>query len=252
MEISQKILKYIQQSFKDKKVIIFTDEKVKRLYGAPLNRYLKNNGIDSETTTNIDVNFDNSILVSIGGETVKKLSQEQKSQTKIHIPSTLYSMFFSNSEFTDQSLLKTLPQKQIKNALAHCIKLGVLNDNQLINHIDVNLDNILNLNQKSIETLINLSKTSLINLNQNSPEKLNYTNEFYLKIKKENPNLLHGYAQSLSLTLTNKIAVKRGLMTLPLHKKIKYILQKTGLPIVILLPPKIEKDNVYIPLFIKH
>lgn len=247
MQELTKISTYLQKNFPKSEIIIFTDQKIKRLYGDTLTRFLNKNDIPTKITTNPDEDFTDKILISLGGESIREQIQNNPSTKKLHIPTTLYSMINSDPELTIINFTKTLPKKQIKNALAYCIKYAILENQPQLDFIDENFDNIMKFDLPIIQKITKEAITSKQSTTINSPQNLNYANEFQNLIQSQNPNLLHGYALSLAISLTNKIAVKRGLLASPIHKKIKNLLQKIGLPIVALKTPKVDPDTLLIP-----
>ncbi len=210
-----------------------------------------------------------SVLISLGGGVVGDItgflaSIFMRGIPYIQIPTTLLAMVDSSiggktgvnlpsgknligtfnqpkAVFIDTNYLKTLPATQIKNGLAEVIKTAIIKDKNLFNFIEQNLQKILKLDPESLNKIITQTvkiKEEIVKQDEKEENKrmtLNYGHTYGHAIEKmSNYKLLHGYAVSIGMVITNKIAVEKKLLSKKDSERIKNLLKTTGLPVVTL------------------
>lgn len=149
--------------------------------------------------------------------------------------------------FVDNSYLKTLSIKQIRNGMAEVVKYGVIQSEKLFNFIEQNHESIFLLEDKSINKIITESikiKTKIVEEDEKESGKrmiLNYGHSYGHAIEKMSDyKLLHGYAISIGMVLANKIAVKEGILDTDSAKRIKKLLTTLELPTVTMKKPTLK------------
>ena len=179
---------------------------------------------------------------SIGGKTGVNLEHGKN----------LFGTFYQpKSIFIDPYLLKTLPQKQLKNGLAEAIKYGVIKDTKLFKFIEKNSKKILNLSLKSnlkiAENLVRQCvkiKVEIVKKDEKETslrQILNYGHTFGHAIEKmSNYTLLHGFAISIGMVLANQKAVELKIFKKSDADRIKNLLKKAGLPVYTMHKPTLK------------
>jgi len=212
-----------------------------------------------------------SCIIAIGGGTIGDLSGFVASTilrgvNLILIPSTLLSQvdssiggkngintklgknlvgtFFQPKKvLIDVSLLKSLPNKEIKSGYAEILKHSLINDSHFYIWLDKHYKSIISLNNKYISKAITKSikikakyvlsdeKENLIN--DKSRAILNFGHTFGHALEAMNnfkTNLTHGEAISIGMALSAKISFKMNFINKNEYKNLLDHLKKVGLP----------------------
>jgi 3-dehydroquinate synthase len=145
---------------------------------------------------------------------------------------------FNQPEFVicDTSMLKTLPEKEIKNGLGEIIKHAIIADKKLFSFIDENINNILKLENEVIENIIYKSisiKAEIVNKDEtekNERKKLNLGHTLGHAIEKHS-NISHGEAISIGMVFAANLSLKKSYINKTEYEKIKNLISKAGLPV---------------------
>ena len=175
---------------------------------------------------------------SIGGKTGVNLQSGKNLLGRVEKPQAI---------FFDINLLKTLPQKQLRNGMAEVIKAAVIRDAKLFTYLEKNIKKALDGDQKVLEKII----TAAANIKLNVVEKdlnekklrmiLNYGHTYGHVLEKEsNYTLLHGYAISIGMVIANKLAIKEGFLKEEDALRIRTLLKAAGLPTTTLKVPPLS------------
>jgi 3-dehydroquinate synthase len=175
---------------------------------------------------------------SIGGKTGVDLESGKNLLGTINQPKAI---------FIDTEYLKTLPLKQIKNGLSEIIKYGVIKDEKMFNFIEQKKNSIIKLDTPSIVHIIEKSaaiKAKIVEEDEKEEGRrmiLNYGHTYGHAIEKiSGYKLLHGYAISIGMVMTNKMAVEKGLMKKKDAERIKKLLKDVGLPTTTMKKPSMK------------
>jgi len=145
---------------------------------------------------------------------------------------------FNQPEFVicDTQMLKTLPQKEIKNGLGEIIKHAIISGEQMFDFIENNINAITNLEDSIISKLISESvsvKAKIViqdEKEQNERKKLNLGHTLAHAIEKHS-GILHGEAVSIGIVFSAYLSVQKNLLSKETYEKIKTLLIKAGLPV---------------------
>jgi 3-dehydroquinate synthase len=141
---------------------------------------------------------------------------------------------------SDTAFLSTLPKRQILNGLSEIIKSAVIKDPALFKFIENNLKRILRLDKAATARII--SRTSAIKARLVEKDEydrlgiriaLNYGHTIGHAIEAASgfsKKYMHGEAISVGMTAANFIAVKLGLLSKAISRRITRLLENAGLP----------------------
>ena len=191
---------------------------------------------------------------SIGGKTAIDLPVAKNLAGAFYQPKIVIS---------DVSLLKSLPKRQLKNAMAEIIKYGVIKDKLLFKYIEDNYDRILKGNERALEYIIFRSseiKADLVKKdefdNKDLRVILNYghtvghaieTVSFY------SDKYNHGESVAVGMMIATDIAFKLKMIAKKDKQRIASLIKKCGLPVQVkgLNPSKIYNTLLHDKKFVQ-
>src|SRR4030042_1583743 len=138
----------------------------------------------------------------------------------------------------DPVLLKTLPEKEIRNGCAEIIKHAVIADNALFDYLEAHHQGILRLEKDVVEKTVYESvmiKSGVVNLDEiekGERRRLNFGHTLGHAIEKVT-GWSHGEAISAGMCAAARISEKRGLLSGKDRTRIESILGNLGLPTLI-------------------
>jgi 3-dehydroquinate synthase len=153
---------------------------------------------------------------------------------------------FNQPDFVlcDPKTLKTLPEREFKSGMAEVIKCGLIADAELFSYVENNIAAILNCEKEQVDTIVAKSvsiKAGIVEADEKESgerKKLNLGHTFGHAIEKHSNNaLLHGEAVSVGLVIAAKISELLNMITCEDFIRIKNVLETTGLPVTINIPP---------------
>ncbi len=136
----------------------------------------------------------------------------------------------------DTSLLKTLPEEELRNGMAEVIKHALIADKKLFEEVESNIESIMALNQERIQHIISRSvqiKSGIVNEDERENgvrRKLNLGHTLGHAIEKTT-GISHGQAISTGMAFAAALSHKKGLLTEQHRQRITRLLQRTGLPV---------------------
>jgi 3-dehydroquinate synthase len=135
----------------------------------------------------------------------------------------------------DTKMLKTLPQKEIKNGMGEIVKHCLIADKKMYDRVRNDIPQILDLEQDIISDLIYNSvkiKSAIVNKDeteQGKRKKLNFGHTLGHAIEKHS-NISHGEAISIGMVFSAHLSYKKGLIAKNDVGKIIDLLNKLDLP----------------------
>lgn len=144
---------------------------------------------------------------------------------------------FSQPRFVicDPELLKSLPQKEVRNGYAEIVKHALIGAPRLFDAIESELNKALRLEPRFMTKLIAESvavKVEVVKKDEkekNKRRKLNFGHTFGHAIEKIT-GACHGEAISLGMVIATDLSVRKGLLPENTADRIKDLLEKLGLP----------------------
>lgn len=141
---------------------------------------------------------------------------------------------------SDTSLIKTLPARQVKNALAEIIKYGVIKDEGLFKFLEDRYEDILALKEKALKHVIVESsriKADIVSRDEFDRKGLravlNYGHTFGHAIETASgysKRFYHGEAVAIGMVIAADISKSLGLLKAGAADRIEALIRKTGLP----------------------
>jgi len=155
---------------------------------------------------------------------------------------------FAQPEFVvcDFDLLKSLPQKEIKNGLAEIVKHTVIGKSEMFSYLENHYKKVLTLNPMVLENLIYESimvKSAIVSQDEKERgerKKLNFGHTFGHAFEKT-AAIPHGEAVSIGMVLAARLSCKRGLINPADVKRIIDLLVSLKLPVSI----QASKTGIY-------
>ncbi|MBU0532821.1 3-dehydroquinate synthase [Candidatus Micrarchaeota archaeon] len=135
----------------------------------------------------------------------------------------------------DVALLKTLPEKEVRNGLAEVVKQAAIGDAALFSFLEENVEQTLLLEAEIMEKIVHDSiviKTKIVEKDETERHermKLNFGHTIAHAIEKT-AGISHGEAVSIGMIVESKISVANGMMKKAELERLKGLLEKIGLP----------------------
>ncbi|NQT22691.1 MAG: 3-dehydroquinate synthase [Candidatus Omnitrophica bacterium] len=169
---------------------------------------------------------------SIGGKVAVDIPQAKNMVGSFYQPRTVIS---------DTKVLKTLPDREIRNGMAEIIKYGVIRDASLFKYLEKNLKGIMGLKRACIETVISKCariKAAVVEKDEFDVKGeraiLNFGHTFGHAIEasfKYSKKYTHGEAVSIGMVLASEMSLKLGLINKSEVIRIKRLLKRAHLPL---------------------
>ncbi|MFH1753104.1 MAG: 3-dehydroquinate synthase family protein, partial [Candidatus Omnitrophota bacterium] len=152
---------------------------------------------------------------------------------------------------SDISLLRSLPERQIRSGLAEIIKYGIINDSGLFSYLEDNIAAVKRLEKDVLERIV--SRSSAIKArfvqadeydNKGMRAYLNFghTIGHALEAACKYSNLYsHGEAIAVGMAAASRIALRSGLLDKISSDRIINLIKEAGLPVTISRRLKVEK-----------
>ncbi|MCM8790286.1 MAG: 3-dehydroquinate synthase [Candidatus Omnitrophica bacterium] len=144
---------------------------------------------------------------------------------------------------SDISILKTLPQRQLKNGMAEIIKYGVIKDRGLFSFLQNHLERHGQLSPSALEYMITKAsriKASLVSKDEFDKKGiraiLNYGHTIGHAIEAAcgySKRYNHGEAVAIGMVAASRLSVSLGIMDRHDAQKIESLIRKAGLPVSI-------------------
>ncbi len=152
--------------------------------------------------------------------------------------------------FADLSVIKTLPDREIKAGMAEVVKYGVISDGLFFNWLEENLEKVLTLEPQAMEKVVTVScKCKAAVVKEDETEKgaraiLNFghTVGHAIEALTGYKTYRHGEAVSIGMAAAAEMAVNMGMLNRSEAIRINRLLQRIGLPVNI--PPEINIDDL--------
>jgi 3-dehydroquinate synthase len=144
---------------------------------------------------------------------------------------------FHQPEFVicDPLLLKTLPQKEICCGLAEIVKHAAIADLDLFAYLERHAEDFLALDGRATQAAVSASvriKSAIISRDETEKGErriLNFGHTFGHAIE-ITAGVPHGEAVSMGMAIAANLSVKKGLLTLEEHKRLRMLLNDLSLP----------------------
>jgi 3-dehydroquinate synthase len=144
---------------------------------------------------------------------------------------------FHQPEFVicDPLLLKTLPQKEICCGLAEIVKHAAIADLDLFAYLERHAEDFLALDGRATQAAVSASvriKSAIISRDETEKGErriLNFGHTFGHAIE-ITTGVPHGEAVSMGMAIAANLSVKKGLLTLEEHKRLRMLLNDLSLP----------------------
>lgn len=136
----------------------------------------------------------------------------------------------------DFRLLKTLPEKEVRNGLAEVIKHALIGNSSLFFQLEENHEKIMSLDEDILEEIVNTSLQVKIGVvSQDEKENgyrriLNFGHTIGHGVEKT-LGLSHGESVSIGMVMEASLSAIKGRLDPKIVDQIKGILQKFGLPV---------------------
>ncbi|MDA3839275.1 MAG: 3-dehydroquinate synthase [Candidatus Delongbacteria bacterium] len=146
--------------------------------------------------------------------------------------------------FCDISMLKTLPEREIRSGLAEIIKHGVIGDPEILEQLDKEYEKIKSLDQKFLEKIIYNSvsvKSKIVSIDERESGQrkiLNFGHTIGHAIELTE-DLTHGEAIGIGMVVALGISIEKCYIDPNVFIQIEKLLKKYGLPTE--LPKDIDK-----------
>ena len=174
---------------------------------------------------------------SVGGKTAVNHNSLKNIVGSFHQPMTV---------FSDTSVLKTLPQKEISNGLAEVIKSAVIGDSILFSLLSDKMIAIKNADEQILEEVIFRAvsvKASIVSIDEKDNGKrntLNYGHTIGHAIESVSSyKISHGAAVAMGMIVEARIAKHIGLFAPEDFETLLQLISHAGLPVTI---PKLNAD----------
>ncbi|RKY39531.1 MAG: 3-dehydroquinate synthase [Candidatus Omnitrophota bacterium] len=140
--------------------------------------------------------------------------------------------------YADISLLSTLPQTEIFNALAEVIKYGVIKDESFFSYLEENIEKILKLDPSCLEEIVSRCariKAEVVERDEKDRQGiraiLNYGHSLGHCFEAiSNFRIRHGEAVGLGMLYISKVAQRMGLLEESALRRQEKLLQRAHLP----------------------
>ncbi len=164
-------------------------------------------------------------------------------KTGIDLPSgkNLVGAFFQpRLVYSNISLLRSLPSRQIKSGLAEVVKYGIILDQHLFRFLEKNHQKLLRLDRKCLMHIINISskiKASIVEIDEKETKGLRtilnfgHTIGHALETATKYTNLSHGEAISIGMVSAAEIALNLGILDQKTFDRILALLICLKLPV---------------------
>jgi 3-dehydroquinate synthase len=135
----------------------------------------------------------------------------------------------------DPELLKTLPERELKNGLAEAIKTGAIASPELFDFLEENMDGCLAKDLEVLEQVVAMSariKAEVVNEDEREQGRraiLNFGHTLGHGLE-STLELSHGEAVAAGMVMESSIAVKMGLMEEKDCSRLKALIKAYGLP----------------------
>ena len=135
----------------------------------------------------------------------------------------------------DPCFLDTLPDEELSNGLAECIKHACIADAPLFDWLEDNMTRLLGKDRQALNRLIATSVGVKVDIVNRDPREaglrklLNFGHTYGHAIEKHY-DMAHGKAVSLGMCIANDMAVRHGHLSPVDAKRIQDLLQRAGLP----------------------
>ncbi|MBD3183920.1 3-dehydroquinate synthase [Candidatus Poribacteria bacterium] len=157
--------------------------------------------------------------------------------------------------FIDVSVLKSLPERELKSGFAEVIKHAVIMDKELFEYMDDNVDKIMDIDIQSMEQIVSRSckdKATIVEQDekeQNIRAILNYGHTIGHSVESVSgySYFRHGEAVSIGMAVAARIAVNMGILDDEQEKRQNLILSNYGLPVKF---PDLETDEIIKTLYL--
>jgi 3-dehydroquinate synthase len=135
----------------------------------------------------------------------------------------------------DPCFLDTLPDEELSNGLAECIKHACIADAPLFDWLEDNMTKLLGKDRQALNRLIATSVGVKVDIVNRDPREaglrklLNFGHTYGHAIEKHY-DMAHGKAVSLGMCIANDMAVRHGHLSPVDARRIQDLLQRAGLP----------------------
>lgn len=154
---------------------------------------------------------------------------------------------FNQPQFVlcDFKLLKTLPEREVRNGLAEVIKHALIGNSSLFSKLENSREMIVSLDENVFEEIVHESlqvKRGIVfrdETEKGERRKLNFGHTFGHAIEKT-LGLSHGEAISIGMVMEARLSSAKGRLGIEAVKRIESILEKYHLPV----KAKLEKNAV--------
>ena len=145
---------------------------------------------------------------------------------------------FSQPQFVlcDFTLLKTLPEKEVRNGLSEVIKHALIGNASLFSQLDENHKRIVSLDENILEEIVHKSlqvKTGIVTRDETEKgerRKLNFGHTLGHAVEKP-LGLSHGESVSVGMVMEARLSARKGNLDLQSVERIKAVLDAFGLPV---------------------
>lgn len=158
--------------------------------------------------------------------------------------------------FVQPYFLKTLPESELKNGLAECVKCGATMSKKLFTYLEKNYQAILAKDPAALNTIIIQTRSLKTKIVESDPEEydirkiLNYGHTIGHTIEKaSNFTVHHGAAISIGMHLENMLGLNKKIVQKKVVERVQNLLMKIGLPTALpqrykkLLTPYLSRDK---------
>jgi 3-dehydroquinate synthase len=154
---------------------------------------------------------------------------------------------FSQPQFVlcDFKLLKTLPEREVRNGLAEVIKHALIGNSSLFSKLETGREMILSLDEDVLEEIVHESlqvKRGIVSRDETEKgerRKLNFGHTIGHAIEKT-LGLSHGEVVSIGMVMEARLSAAKGRLKIETVKRIEAILEGFNLPV----KAKLNKDAV--------
>ena len=131
---------------------------------------------------------------------------------------------------SDISVLKTLPEEEIKNGLAEAVKYGII-EPKILDFLEVNLDKIIGRERGALEKLVTMCVELKLRIAESDEKEENERMKLNL-----GHTIGHAVERASNFTISHGAAVSIGLVAamelsqMPERKRVETLLKRIGLP----------------------
>jgi 3-dehydroquinate synthase len=159
---------------------------------------------------------------------------------------------FTQPDFVlcDFSVLRSLPQEELRNGFAEAIKHGLIADESLFDYLEDNVSEALSLEMEAVERAVYGSltvKSAIVGRDEtekNERRKLNFGHTVGHALEKA-CGIRHGEAVSIGMSVAARLSSQRGLISTNDTGRIEHLLKEFGLPTRISADPEVVREALW-------